>query len=78
MYGMDGRRSHRNDEREDLSAYAGARPVRVAGNGEVDQREIRHDILANGLTDHGVLRQRFHNRRARRLTTTESAPPSTR
>jgi GH15 family glucan-1,4-alpha-glucosidase len=38
MYGIDGRRDLTESTREDLSGYAGARPVRV-GNGAWDQRQ---------------------------------------
>ena len=38
MYGIDGRRDLTESIREDLSGYAGARPVRV-GNGAFDQRQ---------------------------------------
>jgi alpha,alpha-trehalase len=38
MYGIDGRRDLTESTREDLSGYAGARPVRI-GNGAFDQRQ---------------------------------------
>jgi GH15 family glucan-1,4-alpha-glucosidase len=38
MYGIDGRRDLTESTRDDLSGYAGARPVRV-GNGAFDQRQ---------------------------------------
>jgi GH15 family glucan-1,4-alpha-glucosidase len=38
MYGIDGRRDLTETTRDDLSGYAGARPVRV-GNGAFDQRQ---------------------------------------
>jgi GH15 family glucan-1,4-alpha-glucosidase len=38
MYGIDGRRDLTETTREDLSGYAGARPVRI-GNGAFDQRQ---------------------------------------
>jgi GH15 family glucan-1,4-alpha-glucosidase len=38
MYGIDGRRDLSESTRDDLSGYAGARPVRV-GNGAFDQRQ---------------------------------------
>ena len=38
MYGIDGRRDLTEEIREELSGYAGARPVRV-GNGAFDQRQ---------------------------------------
>ena len=40
MYGIDGRRDLTESLREDLSGYAGARPVRL-GNGAFDQRQER-------------------------------------
>ena len=38
MYGIDGRRDLTESTRDDLSGYAGARPVRL-GNGAFDQRQ---------------------------------------
>ena len=38
MYGIDGRRDLTETTRDDLSGYAGARPVRI-GNGAFDQRQ---------------------------------------
>jgi GH15 family glucan-1,4-alpha-glucosidase len=38
MYGIDGRRDLTESTRDDLSGYAGARPVRI-GNGAFDQRQ---------------------------------------
>ena len=38
MYGIDGRRDLTESTRDDLSGYAGARPVRI-GNGAYDQRQ---------------------------------------
>ena len=38
MYGIDGRRDLPESTRDDLSGYAGARPVRI-GNGAFDQRQ---------------------------------------
>src|SRR5262249_11290148 len=38
MYGIDGRRDLTESTRDDMSGYAGARPVRV-GNGAFDQRQ---------------------------------------
>jgi GH15 family glucan-1,4-alpha-glucosidase len=38
MYGIDGRRDLSESTRDDLSGYAGARPVRI-GNGAFDQRQ---------------------------------------
>ena len=38
MYGIDGRRDLTETTRDDLTGYAGARPVRI-GNGAFDQRQ---------------------------------------
>jgi alpha,alpha-trehalase len=38
MYGIDGRRDLTESTRDDLSGYAGAKPVRI-GNGAFDQRQ---------------------------------------
>ena len=40
MYGIDGRRDLTETTRDDLSGYAGARPVRI-GNGAFDQKQER-------------------------------------
>jgi alpha,alpha-trehalase len=59
MYGIDGRRDLRESTREDLSGYAGARPVRV-GNGAFDQRQ--NDVFGAALDS--IL---LHTRRSQRL-----------
>ena len=57
MYGIDGRRDLTESTREDLSGYAGARPVRV-GNGAFDQRQ--NDVFGAALDS--IL---LHTRRSR-------------
>jgi alpha,alpha-trehalase len=59
MYGIDGRRDLTESTRDDLSGYAGARPVRV-GNGAFDQRQ--NDVF--GAVLDSVL---LHTRRSARL-----------
>jgi GH15 family glucan-1,4-alpha-glucosidase len=59
MYGIDGRRDLTESIREDLSGYAGARPVRV-GNGAFDQ--LQNDVF--GAVLDSVL---LHTRRSQRL-----------
>ncbi|HEX2370570.1 MAG TPA: glycoside hydrolase family 15 protein [Acidimicrobiia bacterium] len=59
MYGIDGRRDLTESTREDLSGYAGARPVRV-GNGAFDQRQ--NDVY--GAVLDSIL---LHTRRSRQL-----------
>jgi GH15 family glucan-1,4-alpha-glucosidase len=59
MYGIDGRRDLTESIREDLSGYAGARPVRV-GNGAFDQRQ--NDVFGAALDS--IL---LHTRRSQRL-----------
>ena len=59
MYGIDGRRDLGESTREDLSGYAGARPVRV-GNGAYDQRQ--NDVFGAALDS--IL---LHTRRSERL-----------
>ncbi len=59
MYGIDGRRDLAETLREDLSGYAGARPVRV-GNGAYDQRQ--NDVFGAALDS--VL---LHTQRSQRL-----------
>jgi GH15 family glucan-1,4-alpha-glucosidase len=59
MYGIDGRRDLTESTREDLSGYAGARPVRV-GNGAFDQRQ--NDVYGAALDS--IL---LHTRRSKRL-----------
>jgi GH15 family glucan-1,4-alpha-glucosidase len=59
MYGIDGRRDLSESTREDLSGYAGARPVRV-GNAAFDQRQ--NDVFGAALDS--IL---LHTRRSERL-----------
>ena len=59
MYGIDGRRDLTETTRDDLSGYAGARPVRV-GNGAFDQRQ--NDVF--GAVLDSVL---LHTQRSERL-----------
>ena len=59
MYGIDGRRDLTETLREDLSGYAGARPVRI-GNGAFDQRQ--NDVFGAALDS--VL---LHTQRSQRL-----------
>jgi alpha,alpha-trehalase len=59
MYGIDGRRDLTETTRDDLSGYAGARPVRV-GNGAFDQRQ--NDVF--GAVLDSVL---LHTQRSQRL-----------
>ena len=59
MYGIDGRRDLTESTRDDLSGYAGARPVRI-GNGAFDQRQ--NDVY--GAVLDSVL---LHTRRSQRL-----------
>ncbi|HTU96171.1 MAG TPA: glycoside hydrolase family 15 protein [Solirubrobacteraceae bacterium] len=59
MYGIDGRRDLSETFRDDLSGYAGARPVRI-GNGAFDQRQ--NDVFGAALDS--VL---LHTRRSKRL-----------
>jgi len=59
MYGIDGRRDLTESTRDDLSGYAGARPVRI-GNGAFDQRQ--NDVF--GAVLDSVL---LHTRRSNRL-----------
>jgi len=59
MYGIDGRRDLTESTRDDLSGYAGARPVRI-GNGAFDQRQ--NDVF--GAVLDSVL---LHTRRSKRL-----------
>ncbi len=59
MYGIDGRRDLTESTRDDLSGYAGARPVRI-GNGAFDQRQ--NDVF--GAVLDSVL---MHTRRSQRL-----------
>jgi GH15 family glucan-1,4-alpha-glucosidase len=59
MYGIDGRRDLTESTRDDLSGYAGARPVRI-GNGAFDQRQ--NDVFGAALDS--IL---MHTRRSERL-----------
>ncbi len=59
MYGIDGRRDLSESTRDDLSGYAGARPVRI-GNGAFDQRQ--NDVFGAALD--AIL---LHTRRSQRL-----------
>jgi GH15 family glucan-1,4-alpha-glucosidase len=59
MYGIDGRRDLTESTRDDLSGYAGARPVRV-GNGAWNQRQ--NDVF--GAVLDSIL---LHTRRSERL-----------
>jgi len=59
MYGIDGRRDLTEETRDDLSGYAGARPVRI-GNGAFDQRQ--NDVY--GAVLDSIL---LHSRRSQRL-----------
>ena len=59
MYGIDGRRDLSESTRDDLSGYAGARPVRI-GNAAFDQRQ--NDVY--GAVLDSIL---LHTRRSQRL-----------
>jgi GH15 family glucan-1,4-alpha-glucosidase len=59
MYGIDGRRDLTETTRDDLSGYAGARPVRI-GNGAFDQRQ--NDVFGAVLDS-----IHLHTRHAQRL-----------
>jgi alpha,alpha-trehalase len=59
MYGIDGRRDLTETTRDELSGYAGARPVRV-GNGAFDQRQ--NDVF--GAVLDSIL---VHTRKSQRL-----------
>ncbi len=63
MYGIDGRRDLTETLREDLSGYAGARPVRL-GNGAFDQRQ--NDVFGAAL-DSVLLHAQRSQRLPRRL-----------
>jgi alpha,alpha-trehalase len=63
MYGIDGRRDLTESTRDDLTGYAGARPVRV-GNGAFDQRQ--NDVFG-GVLDSILLHTRRSERLPRRL-----------
>jgi alpha,alpha-trehalase len=59
MYGIDGRRELTESTRDDLSGYAGARPVRI-GNGAFEQRQ--NDVFGAALD--AIL---VHTNRSQRL-----------
>ncbi len=63
MYGIDGRRDLTETTRDDLSGYAGARPVRI-GNGAFDQRQ--NDVYG-AVLDSILLHTRRSDRLPRRL-----------
>jgi GH15 family glucan-1,4-alpha-glucosidase len=63
MYGIDGRRDLTESTRDDLSGYAGARPVRI-GNGAFDQRQ--NDVFG-AVLDSILLHTRKSERLPRRL-----------
>jgi alpha,alpha-trehalase len=63
MYGIDGRRDLTESTLDDLSGYAGARPVRV-GNGAFDQRQ--NDVYG-AVLDSFLLHTRRSQRLPRRL-----------
>ncbi len=63
MYGIDGRRDLTESTRDDLTGYAGARPVRI-GNGAFDQRQ--NDVFGAAL-DSILLHSRHSQRLPRRL-----------
>jgi alpha,alpha-trehalase len=63
MYGIDGRRDLTESIRDDLSGYAGARPVRI-GNGAFDQRQ--NDVFG-AVLDSILLHTRKSERLPRRL-----------
>jgi GH15 family glucan-1,4-alpha-glucosidase len=63
MYGIDGRRDLTESTRDELSGYAGARPVRI-GNGAFDQRQ--NDVFG-AVLDSILLHSRHSERLPRRL-----------
>jgi alpha,alpha-trehalase len=63
MYGIDGRRDLTESTRDDLSGYAGSRPVRI-GNGAFDQRQ--NDVYG-AVLDSILLQTLRSNRLPRRL-----------
>jgi alpha,alpha-trehalase len=63
MYGIDGRRDLTESTLDDLSGYAGARPVRI-GNGAFDQRQ--NDVFG-AVLDSILLHTRRSSRLPRRL-----------
>ena len=72
MYAIDGRRDLTESTREDLSGYAGARPVRI-GNGAFDQRQ--NDVFG-AVLDSILLHVRRSDRLPRRLWPIVSLRPS--
>jgi alpha,alpha-trehalase len=69
MYGIDGRRDLTESIREELSGYAGARPVRI-GNGAFDQRQ--NDVYG-AVLDSILLHTQRSERLPRRLWPTVQA-----
>jgi GH15 family glucan-1,4-alpha-glucosidase len=63
MYGIDGRRDLTESTRDELSGYAGARPVRI-GNGAFDQRQ--NDVFG-AVLDSILLHTRHSERLPRRV-----------
>jgi GH15 family glucan-1,4-alpha-glucosidase len=63
MYGIDGRRDLTESTRDELSGYAGARPVRI-GNGAFDQHQ--NDVFG-AVLDSVLLHTRHSQRLPRRL-----------
>ena len=63
MYGIDGRRDLTESTLDELSGYAGARPVRI-GNGAFDQRQ--NDVFG-AVLDSILLHTRMSNRLPHRL-----------
>jgi alpha,alpha-trehalase len=63
MYGIDGRRDLTESTRDDLTGYAGAKPVRI-GNGAFDQRQ--NDVFG-AVLDSILLHTRHSERLPRRL-----------
>jgi len=63
MYGIDGRRDLTETTRDDLSGYAGAKPVRI-GNGAFDQRQ--NDVYG-AVLDSVLLHTRLSERLPRSL-----------
>jgi alpha,alpha-trehalase len=63
MYGIDGRRDLRESTRDDLTGYAGAKPVRL-GNGAFDQRQ--NDVFG-AVLDSILLHTKHSERLPRRL-----------
>jgi GH15 family glucan-1,4-alpha-glucosidase len=63
MYGIDGRRDLTETTRDELTGYAGARPVRI-GNGAYDQRQ--NDVFG-AVLDSILLHTRHSQRLPRRL-----------